>query len=46
MQVAVFVLKGIIPDEQLFVWELLSEVKHMMILALGNQYYNYMKNTS
>ncbi len=30
MQVAVFVLKGIIPDEQLFVWELLSEVKHMI----------------
>lgn len=30
MQVAVFVLKDIITHEQLLVWELLSEVKHMM----------------
>ena len=26
MQVAVFILKDIVPDEQLLVWELLSEV--------------------
>ena len=30
MQVVVFVLKDIVPYEQLLVWELLSEVKYIM----------------
>jgi hypothetical protein len=30
MQVAVFVLQGIIPDENLLIWELLSEVRRAL----------------